>query len=449
MRFVHDKKLLALTAWMFMFTLGCWLCLFPAASIAKDKYATAAELGLMEGFPPPPDKRVTRANALLTPPFIRWSYLHMRMIYPSAPVAAADKSVAADKAIDEGINGVKVKHPGTGAMIDMATFLEESFTDALVVIRGDKIVYEKYFNGMNPNQPHQMMSVTKSFAGLLGLIAVEDGYLREVDPITEYVPELKKASAFADATFGQVLDMTNSMEFTEDYADSMSGIRRYGAVLGWTDPVPGVKYEANLYDYLVTLKIDKKHKHGEIFHYQTPKTDVVNWVTNRVNGQSFQEEMYAKLWSKLGTAGETYVLLDKNATPVAGGGLNASPYNLARFAIMMLNDGKFGGEQVVQPSIIRKLAAGGSIEAFDKGPDSDGVVHPKGEWSYRAQWWVKHTKGMEAFMAIGFNGQWIYLDVAHDVAIVKQSSQPVSKDKVLNGMDLNAFYAIVSYLIQK
>jgi CubicO group peptidase (beta-lactamase class C family) len=315
----------------------------------------------MEGFPPPPDKRVTRANALLTPPFNRWSYLHMRMIYPSAPIAAADKAVAVEKAIDEGINGVKVKHPGTGAMIDMATFLEESHTDALVFTRGDKIVYEKYFNGMYPNQPHQMMSVTKSFAGLLGLMAVEDGYLKEVDPITEYVPELKKASAFADATFGQVLDMTNSMEFTEDYADSMSGIRRYGAVLGWTDPVPGIKYEANLYDYLITLKIDKNHKHGEIFHYQTPKTDVVNWVTNRVNRQSFQEAMYAKLWSKLGTEGETYVLLDKNATLVAGGGLNASPYNLARFAITMLNDGKFGGEQVVQPSVIRKLAAGGSI----------------------------------------------------------------------------------------
>jgi hypothetical protein len=77
------------------------------------------------------------------------------------------------------------------------------------------------------------------------------------------------------------------------------------------------------------------------------------------------------------------------------------------------------------------------------------VVHPKGEWSYRAQWWVKRTKGMEAFMAIGINGQWICLDVAHDVAIVKQSSQPISKDPDLNGMDLNAFHAIVSYLIQK
>jgi len=122
---------------------------------------------------------------------------------------------------------------------------------------------------------------------------------------TQYVPELKKAGAFADATFGRVLDMTNSMNFTEDYADPRSGIRTYGATLGWTEPVEGVKYKDSLYEYLMTLNIDKKHKHGEIFRYQTPKTDVVNWVSNRVNNQSFQDVMYEKLWSKLGTEGET------------------------------------------------------------------------------------------------------------------------------------------------
>jgi CubicO group peptidase (beta-lactamase class C family) len=414
-----------------------------------DKYATADELKLMQGFPPPPDKQVTRANALQTPPFNRWSYLHMRMIYPSAPIAAADKAIAIDKTIDWQIDKVKVKEPGNGSMTDMATFMQKTYTDALVVIRGNNIVYEKFFNGMHPNQPHQMMSVTKSFGGLLGLMSVEEGKLKESDPVTKYVPELKKAGAFADATFGQVLDMTSSMNFTEDYADPKSGIRTYGAVLGWTAKVEGVEYPDSLYQYLVSLDIDKKHKHAEIFHYQTPKTDAVNWVTNRVNNQSFQEALYEKVWSKIGTEGETYVLLDNNATLVAGGGLNATPYNLARFAIMMINEGRLDGRQVVPPAVIQKLANGGSIEAFDNGPDSDGVVHAKGEWSYRAQWWVKHTKGMEAFMAIGIHGQWIYLDVHRKIAIVKVSSQPKSKDEYLNSYDLNAFYAIIDFLSRK
>lgn len=143
------------------------------------------------------------------------------------------------------------------------------------------------------------------------------------------------------------------------------------------------------------------------------------------------------------------MLLDNNATLVAGGGLNATPYNLARFAIMMIHDGKFNGEQVVQPSIIENLEKGGSIKAFDNGPDSDDVVHRKGQWSYRAQWWVKHTEGELAFMAIGIHGQWIYLDPTPKIAIVEQSSQDKSKDDYLNEYELNAFSSIVHYLSEK
>lgn len=428
---------------------GLSVLLVGTAVAAEDKYASAKEMKLMEGFPPPQDKRVTKKNAMLTAPFNRWSYLHMRNFYPTAGIKAAEKPVPLTVKIDKGIDSVVVKEPGKDAMADLATFMKKTYTDALLVIKGDTVVYEKFFNGMNANHPHQMMSVTKSFGGLLGLMAVAEGVAAEENMISKYIPELEKATAFGDATFGQVLNMTNSMEFSEDYADPRSGIRQYSAVLGWTEPVEGIEYEDNLYDYLGTLGIDPKHKHGEIFHYQTPKTDVVNWVVNRAYGKPFQELMYEKLWSKLGTEGETYVLMDNTGVPVVGGGLNATPYNLARFAIMMLNDGKFNGQQVVPASVIKTLAKGGSIEAFDNGPDSDGVIHPKGEWSYRAQWWVKHTKGDEAFMAIGIHGQWIYLDINRKIAIIKQSSQPLSKDDYLNGFDLNAFHAIVQYLSAK
>ncbi|ANQ51177.1 serine hydrolase [Flammeovirga sp. MY04] len=415
-------------------------------TLQYEKYATAKEIGLMEGFPTAVEKQVTKKNALLTPPYNRWSYLHMREIYPSAPIKAAEKGIDLKSNIDMSLDEIQVIHPETEEHISMDTFLKHTYTDALVVVKGDQIVYERYDNEMHPNQPHQMMSVTKSFGGLLGLLAVEEGKLSENDLVSDHIPELKKSSSFADATFQHVLDMTNSMDFNEDYADPYSGIRQYGAVLGWTEKVEGIKYKDNLYDYLQTLEKKEGLVHGAQFNYNTPKTDVVNWVTNRVNNQSFQEAMHDQLWSKVGTEGDTYVLLDNNATLVAGGGLNATPYNLARFATMMINDGKFNGQQVVAPSVIKKLQEGGNIKAFDNGSESHDTIMPKGEWSYRAQWWIKHTKGQEAVMAIGIHGQWIYLDIEHQIAIIKQSSQPVSKDDVLNAMDLNGFYAIVNHL---
>lgn len=72
-----------------------------AASAAPDEYATAAEMGLMQGFPPPADKMTTRNNSLLSGPYNRWSYLNMRMLYPAAGIAAAQKPVRIDRDIEK------------------------------------------------------------------------------------------------------------------------------------------------------------------------------------------------------------------------------------------------------------------------------------------------------------------------------------------------------------
>ncbi|AIW16700.1 serine hydrolase [Vibrio tubiashii] len=409
-----------------------------------DRYKTAAELGIMEGLVVDPDKQVTKANALQTPPYNRWAYQNMRMFYPTADIEPAEQAIDLERKIDKSIKNIKVDN-GAGDMRTFDEFMTETWGDSIVVIKGDKVVYEDYRNGMTKDTPHQMMSVTKSFGGLMALMAIDAGKVNEHAPITDYVPELKGATAFDGATVQQVLDMTNSMDFSEVYDDPKSGIRTYGAVLGWTEKLADVNYPTNLYGYLQTLQIDKEHKHGEIFHYQTPKTDVVNWITNRANGETFQDAMQEQLWSKLGTSGETYVLLDDNATLVAGGGLNATPDNLAKFATMMLNDGVFNGEQVVPKAVVDQLSAGGDRKAFGNGPDASDNM-PAGEWSYRGQWWVKHTPGAEAFMAIGIHGQWIYIDRDRDVAIVKQSSAPDSVTAAQELYDLNGLDAIVKHV---
>ena len=126
-----------------------------------------------------------------------------------------------------------------------------------------------------------MMSVTKSFAGLIALMAVDDGLLDEKAQVVDVVPELAAASAFTAATIGQVLDMTNSMDFSEDYADPTSSIVRYGRVLGWLDAEPGDD-AAGLYDFLATLQKDPDRDHGAVFRYQTPRP---TWSTGSPTGR--------------------------------------------------------------------------------------------------------------------------------------------------------------------
>jgi hypothetical protein len=56
---------------------------------------------------------------------------------------------------------------------------------------------------------------------------------------------------------------------------------------------------------------------------------------------------------------------------------------------------------------------------------------------------------MEASMAIGIHGQLTYLDVNRSVAVIKQSSMPVSKDAYLDGYSLSGFNAIGVHLSQE
>ena len=419
-------------------------CITPLYGSEPDAYATANELGLMKGFPPPKHGRVDRSNAILGAPQNRWSYQHMRRVYPSAGVRPADASVQITREIDLAISKLAVARED-GSLADMPTFLTETFTDALVVVQGDKIVFEHYANGMTADQPHQMMSVTKSFAGLLALIAVEEGQMSEDDLVTQWLPELNASTAFSEgAKIGHVLDMTNSMAFTELYDDPNSDIRKYSRVLGLEEPLPGEVLPDNLYDFLMTLERDS-YNHGEAFVYQTPKADAVNWITNRVTNRSFEDDLHETIWSKIGTEGETYVLLDRNGSLFAGGGLNATPNNLVRFAVMMLNDGHFNGQQVVPKSVIRKLRLGGDKKQFSNSLDAKGVFGD-GHWSYRAQWWVRHTPGRESYSAIGINGQWIVIDPERKIAIIKQSSQPEAYSSYYDDYTVNAVDAVTSYL---
>jgi CubicO group peptidase (beta-lactamase class C family) len=188
---------------------------------------------------------------------------------------------------------------------------------------------------------------------------------------------------------------------------------------------------------LATLHGDSEIEHGSVFRYQTPKTDVVNWVTNRLTHRSLFDDL-DQLWSVIGGGDEAYVLVDRTGAPVAGGGLNASPEDLARFCAFVLAD----TGDLISTAVLNRIQSGGSVDAFLAGPDALGVM-TDGNWTYRAQWWVRNESGREAMTAIGVNGQWVYLDRKRGVGIVKQSSQPVAVDEQIDDLTIGVFDRII------
>ena len=279
---------------------------------------------------------------------------------------SAEEPVASSRLVRAGRCAVAAARRGrdvsaallAGSAADFDTFLQETFTDSFVVIKRGTAVYETYRNGMTPATPHIMFSCTKSFVGLFALMAIEEGRVARDTPIVSIIPELDNGGGFADASFGNVLDMTTSLEYSEDYADPAAEIHGYVAVLGAGVKAAGELASPDLYAYAMGIQKNPTRPHGSVFEYQTPEADVLNWAVNRILGADFIATIEDRIWSKIGMTDAAYVMLDPAGNLFAGGGLNASANDMARFAVMMLDNGRWNGARVVPKLVTDTLSTG-------------------------------------------------------------------------------------------
>ena len=96
---------------------------------------------------------------------------------------------------------------------------DKSETTALLVIRRDTLLYEKYFNGFSRDSYFHSQSVAKSFIGFLIGAAIDEGLIKNVtDPITEYIPELKERDPrFEKITLKHVLEMRSGLSYDTSF----------------------------------------------------------------------------------------------------------------------------------------------------------------------------------------------------------------------------------------
>src|SRR5215207_4834796 len=101
---------------------------------------------------------------------------------------------------------------------DLEQFLAASHTTAFLILRGDRLLYEGYFNGYHRESTQTSMSVAKSVLGALVGIAIGEGRIGSVDdPITRYVPELAaRDRRFDKVTLRHLLTMRSGLRYEED-----------------------------------------------------------------------------------------------------------------------------------------------------------------------------------------------------------------------------------------
>lgn len=411
-------------------------------SSLSDAESDPNTTGYMKGFPPAKDKRVMLPDSnFFSFPKVRWSVCHMRELLPTASI---ERNVAGfsplEYALVTGIDDIKFTPTNGKKLMSWEESLSANYTDGLLIIHNNKIVYEKYRGCLAPRVNHAAMSMTKSVTGLIAEILIAQGKLSDKAIVSSIIPELK-GSAFGDATVRQVMDMTTSLQYSENYADPNADIWKYSAAANPLPKPAGYNGPVGYFEYLQTVKKDDFH--GEAFGYKTVNSDALGWIISRVSGKKFNELASELLWSPLGMEVSADITVDGLGIPFAGGGLSASLRDLGRLGLVMLNNGQSNGLQIIPETAVASIRAGGDKEAFTKG----GFKSIPGG-SYKSMWWHFHNDN-GAYAARGVHGQTIYIDPKANMVLVRLASHPTAANSVIDPTSLPAYQAVADYLMTK
>lgn len=309
-------------------------------------------------------------------------------------------------------------------------YLRKTGTSGFLVIKDNKIIFENYYRGNSQDNQHMEFSVTKSIVSALVGIAVDEGYIKDInEPVTNYLPELK-VSGYNNVPIKDILQMSSGVKFNEDYDNPNSDLEK----LNWHAYV----YKKPFNDFI--LNLESKRPAGEYNNYISINTQVLGMLVERVTNKSLAEYLEEKIWQKTGMQDDAYWLTDYHGNVMAFGGLNITLRDLAKFATLYLNNGVYNGEQIIPESWIKESTYSDAPHLLP-GLNSDSD-YPLG---YQYQWWVPESNDGE-FLAIGIWGQYAYINPKENVVIVKNSADLTFNNYGAELETLSVFRSIVAHL---
>ena len=280
-----------------------------------------------------------------------------------------------------------------------------------LVIRHDRVVAERYYHGSSAQRSNNVHSASKSMLQALAHIAVAKGYIASLDePVAGYLPEyFGKASPDArKITIRHLLTMRSGLDWTEDSTES-----QVETAPSWVQAIIGRS--------LVSAP-------DATYNYSTGNTHVVSAVLQKATSMSLCQFAHQYLFGPMGITAEHW---GRDPQGVFSGGYNVylTPREMAKFGLLYLHDGKWGGRPIVPDSAVR--AAQARTAQVDE------------TFAYSEGWWTQTVSGRSMYFAWGHGGQFIYVVPSADIVLV--TSENTSDNSDNKEIDPTAF--IRDYLL--
>ncbi|MFU1796076.1 serine hydrolase domain-containing protein [Paenibacillus azoreducens] len=260
--------------------------------------------------------------------------------------------------------------------------------NGIVIVRDGFIAYEKYFNGCGPDDAHHVASVTKSIMSALIGIAVDTGYIKNVDQkvldfFPEYVPDAADRQK-QEITIRHLLTMTAPYPFAD-----------------WQEPLDKLCMQPDWVKYTLDM-LGHKGTIGD-FKYSTAGAHLLSAIITRSTGKSAREFANERLFKPIGMKeipdfemksfgfddlfGKNVKgwVKDPNHNSTGGWGLTLSPRDMGRFGFLYMNRGIWDNHQVISETWI----------------DESTTMTPN---NYGYLWWLREEDGIFAYVALGDGG---------------------------------------------
>jgi CubicO group peptidase (beta-lactamase class C family) len=254
----------------------------------------------------------------------------------------------------------------------------------LLVARNGVLVSEEYFQEEDgPESQHDVRSVTKSLTSALIGIAIEEGFIENVDQtladflVGSVVDSLDEAKG--QITIRQLLTMTCGLEWFE--------IGAYSEYNDWITAPDQIEYILN--KPMVTTP-------GMVFNYSDGAAHLVSVILTEATGMNALEFAEQYLFAPLDISGRPW-RTDNRGYNLGGVALEITPRDMLKFGTLYLQNGVYEGVQVIPAAW---------VSASTESHISTNNAVPFGP-NYGYYWWIGRAYSHDYYFANGYGGQFL------------------------------------------
>ena len=226
------------------------------------------------------------------------------------------------------------------ALDAIAATAQAGKSNCLVVVRHGKIAGEWNFHGTAPDATQDVFSVTKSLSSTLVGIAQDDGDLRIGDSASRWIREWRNTPAKA-VTVRDLLSNDSGREWSAsiDYNQLLRAADRTSFAIG----------------------LAQTQRPGQIWAYNNSAIQTLQRVLQKSTGQDVAAYATKRVFAPLGMA-HTTMTRDLAGNAQMFEGMRSSCRDLARFGLLMLNDGRWGRKRIVSSDWVARATEHSSTQ---------------------------------------------------------------------------------------